>query len=76
MQNKIDSSVIDRLCEELFRIYPNCTIQEIADDTNLERRVIYRLMNGSTPNAEHLQKLAFKGVDLNYCFTGKRGDTN
>lgn len=75
MQNKGDPIVTSRICEELFRIYPDCKIKEIADKIALERKVIYRLMNGSTPNAEHLQKLAFKGVDLNYCFTGRRGDT-
>ncbi len=70
-----DPIIADRISDELHRIYPNMTNRDIANSIGIDRKVISRLYSGSVPSAPNLCIMAQNGLDLNYCFTGKRGDT-
>lgn len=76
MLSKAEPIIALRICDELHRIYPIASVKAIAESVNIDRRIISRLGRGSVPSAPNLQAMAECGVDLNYCFTGKRGDTN
>jgi hypothetical protein len=71
-KRKGDLEIGKRAAQELLRIFPDLTEEQICKRIGFERKIFWFWKSGQTPSGFALQRMCFEGCDVKYILTGRR----
>ena len=71
-KKKADVTIGHRMAQELWRLFPNSSVRNIAVKIGCERKTIWEWEKGTTPSAIYIARLHALGGDVMWVLTGTR----